>query len=725
MRRTSATAILTSVVLVFGGWPAARGAWAQCTPTSEKNVILLVADDFGWEALAHFSPPIRWHNPASPTKSTAYAKVRKDWNKLAARMLAGPAVVDSPGACVVKSTTTNATWPDALASRWVTPPGPDPSPLPYPIVPLDVAEGAVSTTFYEKRVCAPATHPSEEVLEGFGGLNALRATGVAVPRFYTTAAVCGPSRFAMMTGRQGQRRGYGDPTVHMVGGQEVTIAEYLRRGCASGPGKCYQTALFGKWHLGEITSGGQRANSPWENGFVYGAVYKSTLFGATVAQDDSSLVCHGEGVELGPLPLGATVPGRGQRGKCDNDRRYIPNVIDGQCESEGTRCDNSTRLLTELGMRFMDVTAPSPFLLVIQYPAVHNGAVGAPVSTRQHYSTFGTTNGAYYGAIEELDAAVGRILARLENTGPSGTTDVSCNTLVFFTSDNGAVGGDYGTPDLNGGKFSSYEGGVRVGLTATIGGTAATIPVGAIMSAVDLFPTIAEAAGDPVVGGQVQVGSTAHQIDGKSFYGLLSGAPGTLPRDFAYSRQTRSVVMARQVAIDASGSWPPAPSPSMGSGKGVCAYVDPLTYVTSSVNPLVQVHGASCRACTQDSDCTTAAAAATCAVVTKAERAGACDKTSCPCNRCVPAQWKVRTKGKTAMPATPQKGAEELYDLTSNPVENRDRDCSLSRPEVWYDMKCRLVRWHKCLDKDSTGSEASCENDPMTNGPYAGSCPAP
>lgn len=88
-------------------------------------------------------------------------------------------------------------------------------------------------------------------------LDALAAQSVFFEQAYTTAAVCGPSRAGLYTGRYQQRFGFEENNVPgymstsgLMGEDmglpldEVTVADYLK---ALG----YHTALFGKWHQGD------------------------------------------------------------------------------------------------------------------------------------------------------------------------------------------------------------------------------------------------------------------------------------------------------------------------------------------------------------------------------------------------------------------------------------------------------------------------------------------
>jgi N-sulfoglucosamine sulfohydrolase len=94
----------------------------------------------------------------------------------------------------------------------------------------------------------------------------------------------------------------------------------------------------------------------------------------------------------------------------------------------------------------------------------------------------------YYNAVMRLDAAVGLLLAELEKVGH---TD---DTLILFV-------GDHGPPFFRG-KTSCYEGGVRVPMLAVWPGVfSAGERTPALVSTVDLLPTILDATAQPMLAG--------------------------------------------------------------------------------------------------------------------------------------------------------------------------------------------------------------------------------
>ena len=136
-------------------------------------------------------------------------------------------------------------------------------------------------------------------------------------------------------------------------------------------------------------------------------------------------------------------------------------------------------------------------------------------------SKTGHDNAKYAALVADMDRAVGRVLAALDDPNGDGDTSdsVAKNTLVIFTSDNGGHRGATSNRPLRRAKGTFYEGGMRVPLIARRPGT---IPAGShndtMVHAVDYYPTfLAAAAITP---------SKDYYLDGHSFDKVLT-APDT------------------------------------------------------------------------------------------------------------------------------------------------------------------------------------------------------
>jgi arylsulfatase A-like enzyme len=93
--------------------------------------------------------------------------------------------------------------------------------------------------------------------------------------------------------------------------------------------------------------------------------------------------------------------------------------------------------------------------------------------------------GRYYAMITHLDAQIGRILARLEETGQLD------NTLIIFAGDNGLTLGAHGLL----GKQTLYDEGVRVPMIIRGPGVQRGGTCNALVDLMDIMPTLCEVAG--------------------------------------------------------------------------------------------------------------------------------------------------------------------------------------------------------------------------------------
>ena len=358
-------------------------------------------------------------------------------------------------------------------------------------------------------------------LSCFGGehvntpnIDQMAAEGMKLTSFYMAAALCTPSRAALMTGSYPRRvdLAYGTDFVVLLAGDgkglnptEITLAEVLKS-------VGYKTGMFGKWHLGD-----QPEFLPTRQGFdeYFGIPYSHDIHPDHPRQD------HFQFPALPLLDQEEVI-------EMDPDADYL------------------TRRVTERAVQFIEENKEDPFFLYIPQPIPHKPLHVSPpfmedvsaeivekLKEENNSIDYPTRDKLFRQAINEIDWSVGQILDTLKEHG------IDENTLVIFTSDNGPAVGK-ATP-IKGRKGSQFEGGVR---EPTVIRWPGNIPTGQsndeLMSAMDLLPTFAKLAGAEV--------PTDRVIDGKDIWPVLTQGASTPHEAFFYHR-TKNLHAVR------SGNW--------------------------------------------------------------------------------------------------------------------------------------------------------------------------
>lgn len=335
-------------------------------------------------------------------------------------------------------------------------------------------------------------------------IDRLAAEGARFTDAYAACPVCSPTRAALLTGLWPQRTGVTDyigaptrpddwkrntrllpaPCADRLALENITLAEALK---SAG----YATFFGGKWHLGpeghwpedqgfEVNRGGCDAGGPY-TGKQYFSPYNNPR------------------LSNGP-------PGE-----------HLPDRLAGEAAA------------------FIEAHRDKPFLVYLPFYDVHTPLM-ARADLREKYLAkrrnlglkerwgregprevrLSQDHAVYAGMVEAMDLAVGKVLAKLD------ALDLTRDTLVIFTSDNGGLSTSEGWPTSNAplraGKGWLYEGGIREPLLvrwpARIkpGLTIAT-PV----SSPDLMPTLLDAAG--------VAPKSRPATDGISLLPTLSGTP--------------------------------------------------------------------------------------------------------------------------------------------------------------------------------------------------------
>ena len=168
---------------------------------------------------------------------------------------------------------------------------------------------------------------------------------------------------------------------------------------------------------------------------------------------------------------------------------------------------NGTKKMVPAALKFLQDNKDKPFFL---YYASH-----IPHSKWIPHADFAGSSkqGAYGDCVQQLDWAVGKILNELETLG------LKDNTLVIFTSDNGAQlnAPGYGScAPLRDGKWTNFEGGIRVPCIMKWPGKIAAGSVNEEITAIfDMLPTFCAITGEEVPSDRV--------IDGKNILPYMLG----------------------------------------------------------------------------------------------------------------------------------------------------------------------------------------------------------
>ncbi len=344
-------------------------------------------------------------------------------------------------------------------------------------------------------------------------IDTLAAEGVRLTNFNVELA-CTPSRSALMTGRYAVRSGTGSATPvpgipQGMAPWEITIAELLRD-------EGYDTALFGKWHLG--ASAGRY---PTDQGF---ATWWGFPNSTGIVNFPRSV-----GYPEGRLPASNLYSGTSRDGievvdTYDMDgRRYVEETIQ-QKAVEFISDRNRKR---------------RPFFLVVSFSLMHHPSIPHP-----HFEGRSGA-GRYADALLEHDHRVGVLLDAIDQA------DLRDDTLVIYASDNGPDRAEYpwvgDTGPFLGYLGTSYEGSVRTPMIARWPGR---IPAGSqsneIVSIHDLYPTLANLAGAAM--------PDDRPIDGVDQLALMVGEGGSARESVLYfNRFTLSAMKWHDLKVHFTG----------------------------------------------------------------------------------------------------------------------------------------------------------------------------
>ncbi|MFC4991986.1 sulfatase [Rubritalea tangerina] len=362
-------------------------------------------------------------------------------------------------------------------------------------------------------------------------LDALCADALKLTQAYAACPVCSPTRSAVMTGQYPARTKNTDyfgafnpapgkkvptrwkkmpvlpaPYIETLEAKHTTIPEALKQ-------HGFNTFFAGKWHLGS------KGSWPTDHGFD---------------------------INKGGWTRGGPYGGKKYFSPYGN-----PTLTDGP---EGEHLPD--RLATETN-KFIESTGDTPFFAMLSFYSVHTPLIGRKDLVEKYkkkaaklgYSDsqrwgFDTPrrvrlkqdHAIYAAMVEAMDQAVGKVVAKLKETGKYN------DTVIIFTSDNGGLSTSEGwatsNMPLRGGKGWLYEGGIKEPTIIRIpGNTKPGSTSDTLFTSTDIFPTILDALNLPL--------QPKHHIDGVSLlkadpkrplywhyphWGNQGGSPGAVVR---------------------------------------------------------------------------------------------------------------------------------------------------------------------------------------------------
>ena len=362
-------------------------------------------------------------------------------------------------------------------------------------------------------------------------IDKLAKDGVLCTNGYSSSAVCSPSRASLLTGRFPTRFGYeftpttpsfmkginfiskknkiasgiyhNDKEKNIIDIEkmglplsETTIAEILKP-------QGYHNIHIGKWHLGH-----SKEFLPRKHGFDESLrMDQGSLF---LPENDPSVI--NIKIDFDPIDklLWANLP-------------FAVNFNEGpRMEPEG----HLTDYLTNEAVKAIELNKNRPFFMYLAYWAVHSPLQAKKEDYEKLSYIKNNKERVLASMVTTVDRGVGKIRKALKDNG------LDKNTIVVFTSDNGAPG-YIGLPDLNkpyrGWKLTHFEGGVHIPFIVNYPNK---IPAGQVydgrVSNMDIFSTFSKIAEADLSNGK--------EIDGVDIMPYLTGEKKGEPSRVLFSK---------------------------------------------------------------------------------------------------------------------------------------------------------------------------------------------
>ncbi len=329
----------------------------------------------------------------------------------------------------------------------------------------------------------------------------LAKNGVRLNRFYVNPT-CSPSRASFLTGRPASRMGIVAPisgrSEKSLPDSIITLPQTLQK-------QNYQTALFGKWHLGLKPSSGPLAYGfDYSYGFLHGQIDQYTH---NYKNGDASW--HRNGTLI-------------------SEEGHTTDLI----ENETIQWLRKHRDTTQ------------SFYIQLAYSAPHFPLQETELWTEPYLKSIkNPSRRDFAAAMTHMDNSIGNVLHELEGLA------LLKNTIVIFMSDNGAMENWYPNMQYNGKfkpndvlgsnlplkdwKTSNYEGAIRVPAIFYWKNKISSGLNNNYFSVIDIMPTLLQLVG---------INQTPTTIEGRTIWPTISGMDSVNSKIYVRGHLQESII---------------------------------------------------------------------------------------------------------------------------------------------------------------------------------------
>lgn len=368
-------------------------------------------------------------------------------------------------------------------------------------------------------------------------LDSLASVSVRFTNGYSGAPECAPSRGTMLTGLS-------------VGKQPIRLNssargfEPLPAGLYTFPKMLqkagYTTGVIGKWGLGYKDTTGNPLKQGFDYHYGYLTHYEAHSYFPLRVYENGRTIELPENNELDLYPFYA------------KDRRKADPNYDGDYDEQGKLARKDVaqgtyapNLFDQKAVEFIKRHKEEPFLLYFASNLPHGPTIVDDLRQLRDANDMPIYPKEWGAMVQRLDLSVGKIVKTLKEEG------LYQDSLIVFASDNGY---SIHTPEMNdqgvkvwpedaylknkgpfrGGKFGVLEAGMRIPFFMKLPGQQQPQIVSTPVWLLDLFPTFAELASEPL----------EQEIEGHSLLPLIEGKADAIPAErfmYFYKRNEQSI----------------------------------------------------------------------------------------------------------------------------------------------------------------------------------------